>query len=85
MHTDKKQLSDLSDEELLDAAKKMKSTAIINALIIGFMIGIILWSIAKNTLGFFTLIPLYIIYRMVNNSDHGHSELKNILKERNLK
>lgn len=49
-----------------DQTEKNKSNAIINASLIGFMIGVIAWSIAKSTVGLFTLIPLYIIYRLVN-------------------
>ena len=79
-----KELSELTDQELLVEAKKMKSTAIINALLIGFMIGVVIYSIVKNTVGFFTLIPLFFIYKMFNNSKN-HDDLKSILKERGLK
>ena len=81
---EQKELSELTDQELLDKAKKMKSASIINALLIGFMIGIIVFSVAKNTLGFLTLIPLFFIYKMVNNSKDDKA-LKELLKERNLK
>lgn len=77
------ELSALTDQELLEKAKKMKSTTIINALLIGFMIGVIIYSVVKNTLGFFTLIPLYIVYKLVNNSKKDN-DLKKLLKERNL-
>ena len=40
----------------------------INAFIIGFMVAVVVWSVAKNTVGLFTLIPLFIIYKIVNNS-----------------
>ena len=39
-----------------------------NAFIIGFMVAVVVWSVAKNTVGLFTLIPLFIIYKIVNNS-----------------
>ena len=78
-----RELSALTDEELLQAAKKMKSDAIISALLIGFMIGIIVWSVAKNTVGFFTLIPLFFIFK-VFHKPKTKNELKKILKERNL-
>ena len=52
----------LSDERSLAKAKKDKSDAIMNAAFIGFVIGILVFSIAKNGLGFFTLIPLYFLY-----------------------
>lgn len=78
-----KELSELTDDELLQKAKKMKSVSIINALLIGFMIGVIIWGVAKNTLGFLTLIPLFFIYKLVNNSKDNKA-LKEILRERNL-
>ena len=63
----KKELPELTDQELLDTAKKERSASIINALLIGFMIGVVVWSIAKSRVGFFTLIPLYFVYKMLNN------------------
>lgn len=45
----------------------MKSAAIINATLIGCMIGIIVWSVVKNTLGLFTLIPLFIVYKLLTS------------------
>ena len=79
-----KELSELTDKELLDEAKKMKSTSIINAVLIGFMIGIIIYSIMKNSVGFFTLIPLFFAFKIFNNSKNDKA-LKSLLKERNLK
>lgn len=58
--------SEPNGPESSDQTEKNKSNAIINASLIGFMIGVIAWSIAKSTVGLFTLIPLYIIYRLVN-------------------
>ena len=80
-----KELSELTDHELLAEAKKMKSTAIKYALFIGFLIGIVWYSIVKNSLGFFTLIPLFLAYKLINNSKYDNKELDNLLKERNLK
>ena len=57
-----KDLAELTDEELLAEAKKMKSNATISATLIGFMFGVIIWSVAKNSVGFLTLIPLFIAY-----------------------
>ena len=39
-----------------------------NAFIIGFMVAAVVWSVAKNTFGLFALIPLFIVYKIVNNS-----------------
>jgi hypothetical protein len=78
-----KELSALTDQELLEEAKKMKSASIINAVFIGFLIGIVVFSIAKNSLGFLTLIPLFFAYRLLNNSKNNRA-LEKMLKERNL-
>ncbi len=80
-----KKLSELTDQELLQEAKKMKSTSITNAILIGFFIGIVFYSILKNSLGFLTLIPLFFTYKLINNSKYNNKELENLLKERNLK
>ncbi len=79
-------LSTLSDEELLAEAKEMKSFSITNAFFIGFLLGIIIYSLVKNSWGMLTIIPLYFIYKMVNDPKNKRSkELEKLLKERNLK
>ena len=81
-----KELSEFTDQELLDEAKKMKTFSITNALIIGFLMGIIVYSFAKNSWGLLTLIPLYFIYKLVNDPKNKRNKnLKILLKERNLK
>ena len=80
-----KNLSELTDQELLQEAKKMKSAVIINAILIGFCIGVIFYSVIKNTVGLLTLIPLFFVYKLVNKSKYNNQELDGILKERNLK
>jgi hypothetical protein len=79
-----KELSELTDQQLLEEAKKMKSSSIINALFIGFMVGIIIYSIVKNSLGFFTLIPLVFAYKLIKNAKNN-KPLEEELKSRNLK
>lgn len=79
-----KEISQLTDQELLDKAKKTKSSAILNALVIGCMIGVVVYSIVKNTYGFLTLVPLYFIYQLVKNSKNNKA-LEEELKARNLK
>ncbi|TCK54560.1 hypothetical protein C8C83_2465 [Flavobacterium sp. 90] len=82
---EKKILSELTDHELLQEAKKSKSTSITNAFLIGFLVGIVVYSVVKNTWGFLTLIPLFLIYKLINNSKVDKKELEDILKERGLK
>lgn len=79
-----KELSELTDQELLEEAKKQKPAPIVSALLIGFLIGIIIYSILKNSVGFFTLIPLFFVYKMFKNSN-SNKDLERLLKETNLK
>ena len=80
-----KELSELTDQALLDEAKKMKSFSIMNGFLIGFLIGIIVYSIAKNTWRMLTLIPLYFAYKLINDPKNKQKkEIEILLKERNL-
>lgn len=72
---EQKDFSKLTDQELLEEAKKMKSNAIINATLIGIMIGIVVYSILKNSIGFFTLIPVFFALKMLNKPNE-HVALK---------
>mgnify|MGYP001413902220 CR=1 FL=1 len=56
-----RELSQLTDQELLAEAKKMKSNSIMNAVFIGFLVGIVIYSLLKNTFGFLTLIPYFLL------------------------
>lgn len=80
----KKELLELTDEELLAKAKKMKTTSMTNAVLVGFMIGIVMYSIVYKSVGFLTLIPLYFAYKIINSSKNT-KDLKAVIKERGLK
>lgn len=82
-----KELSELTDQELLQEAKQLKSTSVINAVLIGFLIGIVFYSIVNKSLGFLTLaIPLFLVYKLVKDPKNKRmKEVENLLKERNLK
>ncbi|RKD88161.1 hypothetical protein [Mangrovibacterium diazotrophicum] len=82
---EQKELPQLTDQELLEEAKNLKSAAITNDVLIGVLIGIVIYSILKSSFGFLTLIPLFLIYKLVNNSKYDKKELENLLAERNLK
>jgi hypothetical protein len=77
------ELSQLSDKELLEAAKNNKPSPIIDAFFIGFLVGIIIYSVAANTWGFLTLIPLYLIYIFLKKPKK-YELMKKELKNRNL-
>lgn len=67
---EKKDFTKLTDKKI-EESKKKKSTRIIDATIIGFLIGIVLYSVVKNSWGFLTLIPLFLIYKLVNKSNRN--------------
>jgi hypothetical protein len=80
-----KNLNELTNEELLQESKKLKTANVINAVLIGFLFGIIFYSVVKNTWGFLTIIPLFLAYKLINNSKYKTKEIENLLKERGLK
>ncbi|MBL7841548.1 MAG: hypothetical protein JNJ75_15500 [Cyclobacteriaceae bacterium] len=48
--------------------KESKSSPVIDAVFIGFLGGIVIYSVLANTWGFFTLIPLALIYMILKKS-----------------
>lgn len=77
------QLSQLSNEELLEVAKNNKPSPIFDALFIGFLFGVIVFSVAANTWGLVTIIPAYLIYRFLKKPKQ-YEDLQAELKKRNL-
>lgn len=80
-----KELAQLTDQELLQEAKKVKSDKIITAALIGFLAGVIVYSVVKKSFGFLTLIPIVFIYKLINKPKYNAKELEEVLKERGLK
>ncbi|UKT64500.1 hypothetical protein [Pedobacter mucosus] len=81
---EQKLLTELTDEELLQEAKKMKTANIINALLIGVLIGILIFSFLKNSLGFLSIILVFFVYKLANQSKYKNKDLVQLLKDRNL-
>ena len=81
---EQKKLAELTDEELLQEAKKIKSTNLYDAAIFGILIGIAIYATVKNGLGLLTFLPLAYSPIAVKNQTK-HKELEKLLKERNLK
>ncbi len=78
-------LQNLSTLDLTSEAKKLKSFSITNAVLIGFLFGIIIYSVFMNTWGFLTIIPLYLIYKLVNDPRNKRlKEIEKILEDRKL-
>ena len=83
---DSKDYSKLTLEELLTEEKKIKKNEIISAVIIGFSIGIIVYGVAKNGIGFLHIfIPLLLIYGIYKNSQKLKHNLKQIQEEINTR
>ncbi|WP_281321959.1 FUSC family protein [Flavobacterium aestivum] len=79
---------ELSDQELLQKMKKIKTNKIVDATIIGVTIGIVIYSIVNKGFGFFTFFPLilgYIIIRNSRNNEILYQEMQKELESRNLK
>lgn len=79
-----KELSKFTDQELLAESKKHKPKHLVNALLIGFLIGILIYSILVNSIGFLSLIPLFLIFAFINQTKKDN-EVDKLIKERNLK
>jgi len=79
-----KNLSELTNEELLQEAKKIKSGNILDAAIIGFLIGVAVYSTVKNGLGLLTFLPLVYLPIAAKNKLRN-KELERLVKEKGLK
>lgn len=73
-----------SDQELLDRRKSLKTQLIINAVLIGVLIGISIYGAIKNGFTFFTLFPLIFVFFLIKNKTDS-KELENEINSRGLK
>jgi hypothetical protein len=88
---ERKDFLKLSNDELLIEKKKLQKSKIVYALMIGFLVGILIFGIVawllspKKRLGFFIpmLFPVFFIFKMIKNSKKN-TDLEEILKQRNL-
>lgn len=77
------ELTQYTDKELLEMAKRNKPSPIIDAFFIGFLVGIIIYSVVSNAWGFITLLPLFLIYIFLKKPKK-YEALQSELKKRNL-
>jgi hypothetical protein len=78
-----KEVFELSDDELLQEAKKIKLSNVGDALIIGVLIGISIYSSVKNGFGLLTFLPL--IYAPIAAKHRSrNTKLKDQIKQRRL-
>lgn len=79
-----KNTAELTNEELLQEAKRMKATKLYDPVIFGVLIGIAIYSTVKNGLGLLTFLPMVYLPIAAKNK-LKIKELAKLLKERNLK
>ena len=56
--------------------EKKKSSPILDAFLIGFLVGIVIYSVAVNSWGLLTLIPLLLVYLLLKKSKRSRTEGK---------
>ncbi|MFC4816645.1 hypothetical protein [Flavobacterium sp. GCM10023249] len=79
--------TELSDQELVQKLKKLKTNKIVDAVVIGITLGIAIYSAVKNGLEFFTFFPLIITYLILRNSRNNkilEREMQKEMDSRNL-
>lgn len=80
---DPKEIAQLTDNELIEEVKKIKPSPVVDAFLIGFLVGIIIFSAVVSAWGLASLIPLFLIYVLLKKSKK-YDALKEELKKRNL-
>ncbi len=88
---EKKNYSGMTDAELLLEKKNLKSSRLLHAAGIGFLVGIVIFGFggwvlsAERSLGFLIpmFFPIYFIYKLIKNPKTDE-ELGEVLKQRGL-
>ncbi|WP_300597975.1 hypothetical protein [Niabella sp.] len=79
-----KELTALTNDELLQEVKKSKSSSIFDAAMIGFLIGVVIFSAVKKGWGLLSFLPVIYIPIAARNNNRRKA-LNALLKERGLK
>ena len=80
-----KGLTELTNEELLDKRKKNKTNDITNAVLLGMLVGIAIYSTVVNGLGFFTFLPIVFALYAANQWKKNKKAIEKEITSRNLK
>ncbi len=84
--SDNKDYSKMAPEALRTEEKKIKKMEITSAVIIGFLMGVIIYGVAKNGIGLiYIFIPLLLITGMVRHSQKLKRNLRQIQAAMNAK
>jgi hypothetical protein len=78
-------LSELTDQELLQEVKRRKSATILDAVIIGFLIGVALYGFSKGRGIFLIFITGYCLFKFARRPKYNWKQLNVELKQRGLK
>ena len=81
-------LKELNDQELLQEKKKFDTNKIINASLIGLLLGVFAYSAVKSRSTVFTFFPfifVFILFIRGQKRNEFEKELKNEINSRNLK
>ncbi|KIA90159.1 hypothetical protein [Kaistella jeonii] len=78
-----KEPAEMTAKELLIELQKIKSTNIINAVLVGVMIGVAIYSTVENGFGILTAFPLFFIPMFAKKWSYKKA-LEKELKERDL-
>ncbi|QEM06696.1 FUSC family protein [Mucilaginibacter rubeus] len=79
-----KELAELTNDELLQEARKIKSGKLMDAVIFGFLIGVSVYSVVRNGFGLLTFLPLVYIPIATRNRVRN-KEIERLVTERGLK
>jgi len=74
------EIKQLSDQELLKRHQAARSILIMTCILIGALVGVAIYSLAKNGIGFFTFFPLFFVSLIINSQKTSKaiaSEVKN--------
>ena len=80
---DIQELSQLSDEDLLQQAKKVKKEQIMDSVIFGFLIGVAIYSSVNNGFGLLTFLPVVWI-PIIGRKRPRQKAVADLVKERGL-
>jgi len=78
-------IAELHTADLYRKLKRLKSEKIINAVLVGFTIGVLAFSIIKGGLGFGSFMALVVAYFFIKNANKSNALTKEIEKELQLR
>jgi len=78
---EQKEISELTDQELMLKANNFKSSNKTNAVLIGIVIGIAFYSIIKNGFGFLPIILFVCVMLAIQNGKKSKAIQKDIERE----